>query len=219
MPQLIILGGGPRRVFTAISAAQLSSASFTFSGLSLGDVLPSRQIIVGVAIETSGTNFAINSLTVAGIAATSVIQKSQDDTFSKSRAALFRIANSVDAAANVAVSLAGSVSRCQVGVWAAYDLANAAPSFTASDGDSDGNPSALAIDMAATGLLFALGVVFGGTGTQTLSGMATIDASENTSHKQWGSYQAGAPETGRAVGFSGAAGADSARALVAMSWS
>lgn len=222
MPQIMIFGGGPRRTFTAISAALTSSATFNFGTLNFGDVLPGRKLVLGVTCEATGTNFAINSVSVAGSGATSIVDRAHTDSVSKCRAALYRIADATNASGNVTVSLAGSIARCQVGIWALYDLANAAPSFTGQDSDSDGNTSSFGIDIPAVGITVALGVILSGSGTQTLSGMATIDASEGipVSQRQWASYQATAAEVGRTISFSGgASGSDVARALVAASWS
>jgi hypothetical protein len=219
VPQLLIIGGGPRRVFTAIRPQLASAASFAFPGTLLGDALPNRQIVVGAATVATGTNFAITGITVGGAAATAVVDRAQTDSILKCRAALYRIANAADASASIVVSLAGSVAQCQIGVWALYDLSNAAPAFTANDGRIDGNTAAVGINVPAAGLLLSLGVVSGGLTAQTLSGLATIDASEATTQRQWGSYQAAGAESGRPLSFSGSGAADMPRALVAASWS
>ncbi len=223
MPRLMIFGGGPRRIFTGVSGIGTALATFNFLGMSYGDEAPSRQLAIGINIGATGTNFAINSVSVDGNAASAVVNRSIDDSILKSRSAIYRLPYPTTTGGTIQVALAGSVGQCQIGVWAMYDLVTAAAAFTANNAAIDGNNTSTTIDVPAGGILLVAGHHFGANALQTLAGANTVapdgDVNGTNAERQWGSYQAGAPETARALAFNGGGGTNAARTLVAASWS
>lgn len=180
------------------------------------------MVVVGINIGATGTNFAINSVTIGGNAATSVVNTSIDDSILKSRSALFRLAVTSGTTATVVVNLAGSVGSCQVGVWAVYGLVSQTPNTTATASAIDGNSANFNINIPATGILLVPAHMFGATAAQTLSNVDTTAPNggrDGTNlERQYGSYQANAAETPRNISMTGTASTNSARTLVGATW-
>lgn len=219
MPRIMIFGGGPRKTFNGVSGLGTSASAFNFLTSPFGDAAPDRMLGVGICMGTSGTNFTISSVTVAGSPATVVgTDGSASDTFSKTRVALYRVALPLGADGTINVTFGGSVSQCQIATWSVYGLNSQVPAFTANNGAIENNPVSTTIDAPATGILLCAASIFSSSGLMTLNGVVNDAVQGLNSDRQWGSYQSAGAEIARALSFTGAAGADSSRALVAGAW-
>ena len=223
MSQLIIIGGGPRYTYNGKSAVGASSASFSFLSQNLGDAALDRLVVVAVEMFTSGTDFAVTAVTINGVTAAIVPGATRNESGGtlKLRTEFWQAVVPSGVSGNIDVTFAGSVSFAMVANYAMYGLASTIAAHVATDGGGSGDTLAsLTIDVPAAGILLAAAAFVNSTDPQTLSGV-TQDDSEilSTLHRQWGSRQASAPETGAAVSYSGTAPAGSARTLIAASWS
>lgn len=221
MPQIIIVGGGPRYTYAGAPARQTLNSSFTFSAAAIGSAETTRYVVVAVLMSTTATNFAISGVTIDGNAATHHVTDAGSGTTAGARAALYGLAVPSGTTADIVVTFAGSVSNCQIAVWALYDLASTTPADTGNDSGGNGDTSATAtLDVPAEGILIAPAVFFGAVQVQTLAGVTEDGQVAVTSLRMnWGSRQATDAETAASVTHSGTAGAATARAIVAASWS
>lgn len=224
MPRLMIFGGGPRYTYNGKSSVGTSSASFSFTSQAIGDAASDRLVVVAVEVFTSGTNFAINGVTVAGVTAAQVSNATRAESGGtlKVRTELWQASVPTGTSGTIAVTFAGSVSECMVANYALYGLSSTTRADADNDGGGSGDTSAsLLIDIPATGILLAAAAFVNSASSQTLSGVTQDDITIDSSviHWQWGSRQASGAETGAAVDYSGTAAAGSARTLVAASWS
>ncbi len=221
-PTTFFASGGPRRVFTGLSGLGTGANTFNFTGMSFDTATADRMVVVGIMVGTTGTNFNINSVTVAGSGATLVVQQTADDTILKARSALYRVSLTTGTSGTVSVALGGSVSQCQVGIWSVYGLVSQTPNTTAGAGAIDGNSANFNINIPATGILLVPGHLFGAAGAQTLNNVSVVAPDGGTdgtnAERQWGSYQAGGPETPRNISMTGAGNVNSARTLVGATW-
>jgi len=221
-PMTLFGVSGPYYTYNGKAAVQSSASSFSFASQALGDAASNRYIVAVVEVFTSGTNFTISSLTVAGVSASQVVTRDDSGGAQKVRTEMWIAAVPTGASGNIDVTFAGSVTKCMVANYALYNLSSSTAAHTASDGGGSGDTSAsVSIDVPASGILLASGAYVNSADTQTLSGVTEDDSEINATviHWHWGSHRAGAAETGTSVTYSGTSAAGSARSLVAASWS
>lgn len=90
---------------------------FTFPSLDIGS--PSgRELIVSIVGQSTSHGRHISSVTVGGVSATEVVSTTADYY----HAAIYRVIVPTGTSATVEVTWDSSISRCGVGVWAAYGL-------------------------------------------------------------------------------------------------
>ncbi len=178
-------GGGasvPSITETAHTETSVKTNSYSFAGLAIGTAAVGRRVIVGCAASGAGLT-AVSSLTVGGVAATSVV--SQTDTSSASVAALYIIQVDTGTTATVAVTFNAASSRgAGCVVWAAYNIAST-PTQT---GSSTASPLATTLNISAGGVAVGYAEAYDASiPTYTWAGLtesvdATIDAVSNYSH-------------------------------------
>ena len=222
MPQLIIIGGGPRYTYNGAATTQTSSASFSFTSQALGDAAPDRFVVVVIEVFTSGTNFAVTAVDIAGSTASEIVTRDDSGGTQKVHTAMWGATVASGTSGTIAVTFAGSVSRCKIANYALYGLSSTTAAHTASDGGGSGDTSAsVTIDVPAAGILLSSAAYVNSADVQTLSGVTVDDSFTEATVIQftWGSRQASSPEVGASITWSGTAAAGSARSLVAASWS
>ena len=121
----------PSLVYVTSVGLDTNLTTYTFSAASMGTEGATRKIIIGVGAEDALTGFTINSVTVGGVAAASVVTTSAD-TGSLVQSGLFIVDLPTGATADVVVTLSEACTSCGIAIWAAYDLTSSTPAATAS---------------------------------------------------------------------------------------
>tara|TARA_R110002126_G_scaffold55235_1_gene148676 strand:+ start:247 stop:1356 length:1110 start_codon:yes stop_codon:yes gene_type:complete len=117
---------------------------YTFSSQALGTAASDRLIVVS-SDNYDGTT---SGITVAGVAATAVIQASGTN----SRAGLWQAAVPSGTTGDIVVTLGAGNDRLGIGVWAIYGAANSSANDTATDEDSS-DPLTVSMDCPANGVM------------------------------------------------------------------
>lgn len=130
--------------------------TYTFSSQSLGIVDATRRIVVACGRAAAGDG-TISSLTVAGVAATSLIAINNN---SSNNASLHIAHVPAGTTGDIVVTAASGCTRMAIGVWAVYNLASETPKATAS---STADPAALNVNTDNPGVVIAY--VFGSQST------------------------------------------------------
>jgi hypothetical protein len=128
--QMLFAGGDlPSLAYQAQSASGVNSTTYNFAGIAIGTADQFRRVFVIVhGLDTGIGAVAPSSVTIAGIAATSHV--STAGTFLST--SIWSALVPTGATGNIDVVFSGTQNECHIGVWAAYDLRDAAPLSTAS---------------------------------------------------------------------------------------
>jgi hypothetical protein len=153
-------------VYTATAVSAASATVYTFSSQALG-VAASDRLIVVSSDNYDGTT---SGITVAGVAATAVVQASGTN----SRAGLWQAAVPSGTTGDIVVTLGAGNDRHGIGVWAIYGAANSSANHTATDADSS-DPLTVSMDCPANGVMIGVGAAHT-TGTK---GYAWTNLTEN----------------------------------------
>ena len=155
------------------SSDVVDRSTYTFPSLDIGTASATRYVIVGVI--SSGTSPSVSSITVAGNSATMAVQVDESNL----RIGLWIVAVASGTTGDVVVTHTGTMLRCGVVVWAAYDLASATPTATATDIVPTLSQS-LTINAGGIGIGLADGYQSGGAQTWTWTELTeNVDTSFN----------------------------------------
>lgn len=100
-----------------------NSASYTFTGVSIGTAAPTRLIVLSIFTSTDASPQMINAVTVAGISATPIFRTTSGDPDTS----LYYVNVPLGTTATITVDLNGTDGRLIVGVWAINDLSSVTP--------------------------------------------------------------------------------------------
>ena len=134
--------------YTATAVSTASATVYTFSNQALGTAASDRLIVVS-SDNYDGTT---SGITVAGVAATAVVQASGTN----SRAGLWQAAVPSGTTGDIVVTLGAGNDRQGIGVWAIYGAANSSANDTATDADSS-DPLTVSMDCPANGVMIGVG--------------------------------------------------------------
>lgn len=189
----------PTRAFrtTAVDVSNLTT--YSFSSVDIGTAAADRTIAVFAAGRGNGAGRSVSSLSIGGNAAN--LAKSLVGSGDQC-GALYTLNVASGATATISVTFSNSMLCAGVAVWALYGLSSATAVDTA---DSEGDASAMSIDVPADGILLAASSIILGASTASITGVTeefdtAIEAAQNC-YFAGGSYQATSAETGRAVTF------------------
>ena len=144
--------------------------TYTFSSQSLCEPSGSRYIVVGIGggSNDAGTStYAINSVTVGGVSASSVVSN-KDTNVAPNIAALWIAAVPSGTTGDVVVTFDRASSRAAIGVWALYNLNSATAVGTGGGASSD--PQGANVNTSTDGIVIAYGFNSGG-GTASWTGV------------------------------------------------
>jgi hypothetical protein len=146
-------------VNTDDSADAGNLTTYTFSTQSLGAAQWDRVILVGAAHRATANNVTIDSCTIDGNAATSVVNTGAVNDTTNSRAArLFARFVPTGTTADIVVTLSAAAVRAGIGVWAMYGTNGAITAFNTNT-SSSANPTTANVNIPAEGaaVAFAFG--------------------------------------------------------------
>jgi hypothetical protein len=151
------------------AADSANASTYTYTSQSLGAAAADRYIVVGVASRIGAASLTLSSLTVGGVTATIVDQRSATGVASGGTAttlgALAIAAVPTGTTGNVVVNLSATALRCVVSMWRFDGLASAT-AFAA--GDSAATAPTINLDIPANGA--AVGIITAGySGSLTAS--------------------------------------------------
>ena len=137
--------------FTDSDSSATNATEYTFSGLDIGAASATRVVVVCVSgHDVGGTFLSVSSLTIAGSAATSVVESAAFNTI----AAIFRRTVTTGTTADVVVTFSEAIRGAHVSVYVLDNLASATPTDTASDNNE--HPPSTTIDISAGGVAIAV---------------------------------------------------------------
>lgn len=173
----LLLAGSPTVDATISYRTQSSDvvdrSTYTFSALDIGTAGATRSVIVGVV--SSGTSPSISSVTVAGNSATAVVELAESNL----KIGLWIVGVASGTTGDVVVTHTGSMLRCGVIVWAAYDLSSTTATATATDATPALSQS-LTINAGGIGVGLADGYQSGSSQTWTWTELTeNVDTSFN----------------------------------------
>lgn len=163
-------------VFKQSTTDIADSNSYTFSSQDFGTAEAGRYIIIGIISRKSTTAATITGVTIGGVTATIVVQRT--NTITNTDVAGIAIALVPDGATgNIVVTFSATMLRCAISVYRAVGLSSATP--TDSDGSTASAPS-VALDVPAGG--FAIGMALtSATTTTSWTGLTeNVDATLET---------------------------------------
>lgn len=140
--------------FLQATAITTDLTTYTFSAQNLGTEASDRYIIVGILSRKAGATTTISSVTIGGVSATIVRQRSNNVT-NTDVAGLAIALVPTGATGDVVVTFGAGMVRCQIGVWRADSLASATPSDA--DDSIAGDPT-VALDCPAGGFIIGVGL-------------------------------------------------------------
>lgn len=134
----------PAIVYTDIAVDNTTTATHTYSGISLGDAASGRLILVAVANGDVTT-----AVTVAGISASLV------DSYGGFRnISLWSAVVPIGTSGTVVVTQAAATFRIFIGVAAAYNLRSTTPIDTATDESNTSNTITVSVNTQENGVAF-----------------------------------------------------------------
>lgn len=151
--------------FTDSSVDPTDLTTYTFSAQAFGAEAADRKIIVG--ISNRGLNFGITSVTIGGVAATSVVQSPAGAATDK--ASIFIADVPTGATGDVVIVFGGGMTRVGIGVWRMVGASTSTPTDT---GTSATDPATTTLTIAANGGGVGCGLSVGVTSTATWAGLA-----------------------------------------------
>jgi hypothetical protein len=156
------VGGAQSSFLTnANTTTTLTSASNTFSALSLGAEDANRYIVVGVS-GVSGLSGDVATVTVAGVSATQLIT----NTSTTINVGLYVARVPTGATGDVVVTYTNTPLRIGVVLWRLTGLLSTISTATAVGGAASSNPQSNTIAVSADGVAFAISYAnLGGTNT------------------------------------------------------
>lgn len=159
---------GPAGTFLQAVGTDATQTTYTFAAQNLGAAAADRHIIVGVnARLLAATAGSIASVTVGGVAATSVVQHSNDSGSSnRNTSALFIAAVPTGTTGDVVVTVSREALRCGIALYRATDINTTA----VSTGSGAGSPSGTFTSPDGTFAVALSSVASGGT-TWTWTGL------------------------------------------------
>ena len=165
-------GGAVDISFTDSSVITTDLSTYTFSTQALGAEAADRKIIVGMGHR--GTNTNITSITVAGVAATSVVEAPASGLQSD-RACIYIADVPTGTTGDVVVTFSAGQTRCGIGVWRMTGAASSTPTDT---GVSAADPATNTLTISANGGGVGYGFSVGATATATWGGLTSEDFDE-----------------------------------------
>ena len=198
----------PTITYTATAFSNTDLTTYSFTGVSVGAVVPNRLLIVGVGGYSGnvGTNRTINSLTVDGAATATAATAT-----GAAPIAFFTLALTTQTSVNISVVASGAMANLNIGAWVATDLTSATPID---------NQTATATTHTVTLTTAANGVVVGLNGTlgTTTTGWTGITSNYVTTMDS-STFVSGASglSTGTSLVVTAATTATGAR-ILAVSW-
>lgn len=150
------------------SGTQLST--YTFSSSPLGAADANRLIAVGVSgvFGPGGSSRTVNSVTIAGVSATSIVKVSHDVASAYTAAAIFAAIVPNGTTGTISVVFNGAMRRCGCGIWR---LLNADIVPHATIGDANGTPLGGSLEIPAGGAAVATAQATGGATSFNWTGL------------------------------------------------
>lgn len=187
--QPLLLGGGgalPVLSFTDHAVDATSQTTYTFTNKNIGTAAANRYVIVAAGGSNSPTSSTLNSVTVAGNSATSVVTANGFAGTITSPTGIFIYGPlPTGTTATITITFSGAMARAGIGIWTATGLNSATATATSS---STANPASTTINISANG--FAIGyaiAVIGTSNTFTWTGLTKqFDQVQDSSTSQTG---------------------------------
>jgi hypothetical protein len=211
--QEVASGALPTLSYQTAAADATDATSYTFSSQAIGtDTGSTRTVLLAIYGLNVTALRTISSLTVGGVSGT-LLHSNSVSSGSFSSVAFYAFTSVSGTTATVAVTWSGQQLRCQIGLWAAYDLSSLTPVATAS---STSASATLNVNTSADGMVLAAGygnasATFTWTGvterydaaTETV-GFSVADASGVTaeSPRTVSASQAGSPTLSNSIAIS-----------------
>lgn len=188
-----MLGGLLKPTFAYITSnsSATDATSYTFAGTSLGTAGPNRLIVVGTALRSVASN-SYSSVTVGGNAMSNAVVRNAAQT----NVGLHYLLVPTGTSADIVVTVTGTASRCGIGVWALYNLAQTAARSTASD-----TAATLALSLNTQPDAIACAITYtGGSTSEVWTGMTeNFDVAPEGSHILGASVQCTTAEVPRTM--------------------
>ncbi len=148
-------GGPPTLSYQTAAASGSDLATYSFASTAIGtDTGSSRTVIVGVyATESSART--ISAFTVGGVAGTLIHKRDHTAGGQASTIAFYAFTGVTGTTATVAITWSGTMTRCAIAVWAAYNLSSITAVATAGSGST--TAPALNVNVNADGMVLAIG--------------------------------------------------------------
>lgn len=141
-------------------------ATYTFASQNFGAAASDRYIIVTIMARKSGASTTITGVTIGGVTATEVVQRTNNVTNSDI-AGIFIAAVPTGTSGDVVVTLGATMVRCAIGLYATTGLSSATPY----DSDSSvASPPSVSLDVPVNGFIIGAGLTAAST-TATLTGI------------------------------------------------
>lgn len=159
-------GSGPAPVtITYVSTATLGASTvYTYTAQPIGTAASDRIVLVAPFIRCLTTQ-TINSVTIAGNTATSIINVNNTTGGNSNNAAIFALAVPTGTTATIVVTATGACLRGSIGVWSMIgkSIVTATDTKSVSTGSS-GNPS-VSLNTGSNGAMIAMTSDGGGSST------------------------------------------------------
>lgn len=136
------------------------TSNYTFSTRAIGTAASNRYVVAAIGIANSSPP-TISSVTIGGVSATLVTQV----TGTYERTAFYIAAVPTGTTATVVVNTSGSL-RCNIGLWALYDLSSATATDTDSSTSSTGSVN---LDISAGGVAIGFSNTFTSASARTFT--------------------------------------------------
>jgi hypothetical protein len=124
---------------------------YTFADFAIGTAVANRKVVVGIMNGDADTGRTISSVTVAGNAASAVIDQAAGNN--DGRVALYQIAVPTGTTADIVVTFSGGCTRCAIATWAMYGAKSAAHDTA---GEATADPLTFTLDVPAGGAAIAV---------------------------------------------------------------
>jgi hypothetical protein len=140
-------------------------SSYTFSSQPFGAASSGRVVVVAIGSKIGSGSHTISSVTIGGVSASILVQRSSSDLTGGIVAAVVPTGTTGD----VVVNLSTAVAQCGVAIWSSTGL----PGAVATDTDSNTDLSALTLNVDPGGFVIAACVNVDGQ-TATWSGATEV---------------------------------------------
>jgi hypothetical protein len=176
-----------------------ATTSKTFNAADLGTPNADRHIVLGIELRLPSTGGAITGVTIDGVTATEVIQKS--NTTQGLIAALFHAAVPSDASGDVTVTASGNFTQASINIYRAVSSAFAVSDSASAEGATS-SPISAAVDVPANGIIVAAGATRQGASfvwTNATQDCGFVNDAKTTGQRACALYRATDAEIGHAV--------------------
>lgn len=162
----------PDILFLQSAVSDINLSSYTFAGQNLGPASPDRYILFGVALrdEAGGAAETVSTATIAGVAATKIVEIAPTGRVS---ASLFIAFVPTGTSADVVINATNGCSGAGVSLLRITNLSNTTAFDTATSAAA--NPASLTLDVPAGGFAVAVDLIYSnanGSATAAWTGLS-----------------------------------------------